>query len=85
MALTISNALGGSALSAGLQGVQSGINRVSEAAAEIVSAGVEGGLDPASMAVSLVDLKVSEQLAKASAAVVERADEMLGTLIDIRA
>lgn len=85
MALTISNAFSGSALGAGLQGVQNGISRANEAAAEIVSAGLEGGLDPASMAASLVDLKVSEQLAKASATVVRSAGEMLGTLIDIRA
>lgn len=85
MALTIGNGLGSHALGIGLQGVQNGISRANEAAAEIAGAGLDGSLDVTAMAASLVDLKVSEQLVKASAAVVKSADEMVGTLIDTQA
>ncbi len=84
MAITLNPAI--SPLSVGLQGLQNGIGIATQAAADIVSAGVEGAdLNVADLAASLVDLKVGEQLAKASAAVVRSADETLGTLIDIRA
>jgi hypothetical protein len=42
-----------------------------------------GGLDTLTQAV--VDLKVGEQQVQASAAVVKTADEMMGTLINIKA
>ncbi len=85
MAITLNPASSGSALSVGLQGLQNGIGIANKAAAEIASAGVEGaGLNVADLATSLVDMKVGEQLAKASAAVIKSADETLGALIDIR-
>ncbi len=85
MVITLNSAASGSTLAIGLQGMQNGIGVANRAAADIASAGMDGAdLNVADMAASLVDLKVGEQLAKASAAVVRSADETLGTLIDIR-
>ena len=84
MAITL-NPAASSTLSVGLQGLQNGIGIANKAAADIATAGVEGaGLNVSDLATSLVDIKVGEQLAKASAAVIKSADETLGALIDIR-
>ena len=74
-----------SILSIGVQGVQAGFQRANEAATNIVKAGLEGGEDLSDLATSIVDLKVSEQIVKASAKVIKSADETLGTLIDTKA
>lgn len=74
-----------SILSIGVQGVQAGFQRANEAATGIVKAGLESGENLGDMAASIVDLKVSEQIVKASAAVIKSADETLGTLIDTSA
>lgn len=85
MAITLNPSYPSSALSAGLQGVQNGIGIANQAASDIARAGIEGAdLNVGDLASSLVELKVGEQLAKASAAVVRSADESLGALIDIR-
>ena len=72
-----------SVLSTGVQGVQAGMNRANQAAGDIARFGTTE--QNGDLATSLVDLKVSEQQVKASAAVIKSADEMMGTLIDIRA
>ena len=74
-----------SILSIGSSGVQAGFARASEAANNIVKAGLESGDKLGDLASSIVDLKVSEQLVKASAQVIKTADETVGTLIDIKA
>jgi hypothetical protein len=79
MALTIGT------LNSGLQGIQNGMAQANKAAAEIASTNQGGAGDSAGLAASLVDLKASEHLVKASTAVVRSADEMLGTLIDTQA
>jgi hypothetical protein len=85
MAISLNPSTVSSTLAVGLQGVQNGIGIANQAAADIARAGTEGAdLNVADLATSLVELKVGEQLAKASAAVVRSADEMLGSLIDIR-
>lgn len=85
MAISLNPTYSGSTLSVGLQGLQNGISIANQAAADIASAGIEGAdLNVASLATSLVEMKVGEQLAKASAAVIKSADETLGALIDIR-
>jgi len=91
MAISLNPAASGSTLAVGLQGLQNGIGIANKAAAAIASttggasAGIEGAsLNVADLATSLVDMKVGEQLAKASAAVIRSADETLGALIDIR-
>lgn len=72
-----------SVLSAGVQGVQAGLSRATAAAGDIARAGSTG--ENVDLATSLVDLKIGEQQVKASATVIRSADEMLGTLIDVRA
>lgn len=81
MALSI----GTSPLASGLQGIQNGIAQANKAAAEIASGPEAGAPDTTSLAASLVDLKASEHLVKASTTVVKSAGEMLGTLIDTQA
>jgi hypothetical protein len=70
-----------SILSVGTQGMQAGFARAAEAASSIA----RGGDDQGDLTTSLVDLKASEVQVKASAAVVKSADDMIGTLIDIKA
>lgn len=84
MAVSINSvgAAGVSAMSSGVQGLQAGLGRANQAAGEIARSGTTGGGD---LATPLVDLKVSEQQVKASAAVIKTADDMLGTLIDTMA
>lgn len=75
-----------SLLATGLHGVQTGITHANQAARDIVSATTEE--HPATtvnLTDAIVELKVSEHQVKASAAVIKTADEVLGTLIDIKA
>lgn len=104
-----------SILSIGLQGVNSGVNRVREAAQDIASLTTTDTFTPVQnttgqggpntgngtgtptqatptdgditgdLATSIVDLKIGEIQVKASAAVIRTADEMLGTIVDIKA
>lgn len=73
-----------SILSIGSAGIQSGLARANEAAGNIVKAGLNGDSN-GDLASSIVDLKTSELLVKASAKVIKTADETVGTLIDIKA
>lgn len=70
-------------LSAGLQGVQAGIDRVNQASAKIARVG--SSAESEDLAVPIVDLKIGEAQVKASAALIKIGDEILGTLIDIKA
>jgi hypothetical protein len=72
-----------SVLSTGVQGVQSGLNRANQAAAQIARSGTTG--ENGDLATPIVELKSSELQAKASAAVIRTADDLLGTLIDTKA
>ncbi len=78
-----------SILSTGLQGIQNGVNTANQAARDIVRATTTeqdaDGEVTADITEAVVDLKVGEIQAKASAAVVRTADEVLGTLVDIKA
>lgn len=72
-----------SLMSTGVAGIQAGLARGSRAAGEIARFGTtESGGD---LATPIVDLKLSELQVKAAAAVIDTADEVVGTLIDIRA
>lgn len=68
-------------LSTGVQGIQAGFGRANEAAATIARGGDASG----DLAAPIVELKASAIQVKASAAVVKSADDMIGTLIDIKA
>lgn len=72
-----------SVLSTGVQGVQAGLQRASRAAGDIARFGTTE--QDGDLATPIVDLKLSELQVKASAAVIKTADEVVGTLIDIRA
>ena len=82
-----------SVLSVGLQGVQNGLATTYQAAQDIASAtttekskDAPNGRDvTADITTAVVELKVGEHQVKASAAVIKTADEMMGTLIDIKA
>ncbi len=77
-----------SIVSTGMQGLQSGLDRASRAAGEIARVGTTNPADNGQggdLATPIVDLKLSELQVKASAAVIRTADEVIGTLIDIRA
>ena len=69
----------------GLMGIRSGMEGMQKAAGQIASkdAMTVGGAQ--GLASSLVELKVSQLQVSASAQVVKAADEMIGTLLDIKA
>jgi hypothetical protein len=71
-------------LSAGLAGIQRGLTQLNDAAQRIASGSVDG-TSPAPLAGALVDALEAQIQTEASANVVRRIDEVLGTLIDIRA
>jgi hypothetical protein len=71
----------GSVLATGRQGIQAGINRTAIAAGRIAGGITE---DP-NAASTMLSLNQGAIETKASATIVKTADEMLGSLIDIRA
>ncbi|MDG9783451.1 hypothetical protein [Metapseudomonas otitidis] len=91
--------ISGSALSYGLNALQSGQQRIDKAASDIASAPVQRSSDApaarsqnsadesssADLASNLVDLDVGKYQALAGAKVVKTADELLGTLVDTKA
>lgn len=77
-------------LQTGLGGVQDGMRRMEKAAGEIARAGQPinpDNPDQASgdIAEPIVELKLYENSVKASAKVIKTADEVVGTLLDIKA
>ncbi len=87
-----------SVMSTGLQGVQHGLDTARQGAQGIVSAttNTSASSDPAltqapepgvstDLVEAVVSLKLGEQQVEASAAVIKTADEILGTLINIKA
>jgi len=81
--MSIGSVSSSSVLAAGVQGVQTGMASASDAAGKIARLG--SSEQDGDFVTPLVDLKRSELQVKASASVVKAADEMLGTLIDIKA
>lgn len=79
--------ISGSVIATGVQGYQRGVAGVERSAQQI--AGVSASQDPlevtSDLAQPLVEMKVYEMSAKASAKVVETGEKMLGTLLDIKA
>lgn len=78
----------GSVMNVGIQGYQNGVQQMNQAAASIARAGTvestqANNLDQITEAA--VELKVGEVQAKASTTVLRAADEVLGTLLDIKA
>ena len=82
VAMSVGSVLATSSLLAtGVAGVQKGLATASDAAGKIAHAATSTD----DLTTSIVDLKGSELLVKASAAVIKTADEIVGTLIDIKA
>jgi len=87
--------ISGNALNAGLNALQAGQRRVDQAAADIAGSSLprpeqapDSSQPPANdveLTTSLTELKVGKTEAQAAAKVIETADEVLGTLVDIRA
>jgi len=71
-------------LSAGLAGIQRGLSSLNDAAQRVAS-GDPKDTRAAPLAAALVDALEAQIQTEASANVVRRIDETLGTLIDIRA
>ena len=71
-------------LSTGLAGIQRGLAQLNDAAHRIAS-GDPKNTEPAPLAAALVDALEAQIQTQASANVVRRIDETLGSLIDIRA
>jgi flagellar hook protein FlgE len=69
--------------SVGMQGIQAGISFANQASGQIARAG--NNLQSGDLTGPIVNLKISEQQVKASAAVIKTGDQMLGTIIDIKA
>ena len=74
----------GGAFNQAVLGVQRGLQGAQENAAKIASAGQMGG-NPADLVEPLVGLKLNELQVQASAQVIKRLDEMLGSLLDEKA
>lgn len=81
--MSIGSVSSSSVLATGVQGVQAGQARANDAAGKIARFGTTE--QDGDLATPLVDLKRSELQVKASAAVIKTADQMVGTLIDIKA
>ena len=82
----------GSVVNQGLIGMQKSQSSMLQSAQQIAQAGITQRADaPAAnsqsqdLASSLVNLKVQSQVFDSSAKVVKAADEMIGTLLDVRA
>ena len=65
----------------GFEGLRRGLLLAQDAASRIAQSSVNGNLDELTEA--LVDLKAAELQSKASAKVIESANEAVGTLIDV--
>lgn len=72
-----------SIMSSGLQSMQASINRAGSASSRIAGFGLD--TDSGNMAASMVGLRQGENGVKIAANVIKTGDELLGTLIDIRA
>jgi hypothetical protein len=79
-----------SALNSGMQGIQSGVAGMDDAARRIARGGVDGpqgsgGPTEGGIIQPMVDLQLYKRSVEASAQVVKTADETLGSLLDIMA
>lgn len=68
-----------------LTGIQKGLADMRSSASDIAGISKNNAEGPGGMAESIVDLKVSEQQVSASVKVLKSADDMIGSLLDIKA
>jgi flagellar hook protein FlgE len=69
----------------GLTGIRKGLDGIQKTASQIASKETMEGDSPHDLAESMVNLKVNKNQVSASAQVVKATDQMLGTLLDIKA
>lgn len=69
----------------GLQGIQKGMQGLSENAASIASVGTTTAPDTANLTEAMVAMKQNELQVAASTAVIKHANESIGTLLDVLA
>ena len=74
-----------SALNSGITGIQRGLNSAAFNAAKIASAESFNSGNPSDLAKPMVGLITDQLQVEASAKVVKTVDDMLGTLLDIKA
>ena len=74
-----------SAFNSGLQGIQRGLSQTQKSANDIVDATVNKDSTVGDVTRAVVDLRQAEQQVQASAEVVKTADQLLGSIIDIKA
>jgi flagellar basal body rod protein FlgG len=75
----------GTAVNQGLIGMQKSQTEMVRSAQQIASAGTTSASDNNDVVAPLVNLKVETQVFDSSAKVVKAADEMIGTLLDVKA
>lgn len=69
----------------GLTGMRNGLDGLQKTASQIASKETMQGDSPHELAESMVELKVNSNQVAASARVVQVTDDMIGTLLDIKA
>ncbi len=69
----------------GLTGIRNGLDGIQKTASQIASKDAMEATSPYDLAKSMVDLKVYTHQMSASAQVVKITDQVLGTLLDIKA
>jgi flagellar hook protein FlgE len=69
----------------GLAGVQTGLENLKRDANDIAQSVSKGGENTSDLAKSMVDLNLDQRQVEASVKVVQAVDEVLGSLIDIKA
>lgn len=69
----------------GLTGIRNGLDGLQKTASQIASKETMAGDNPQNLAELMVELKMNQNQVSASAQVVKANDEMLGTLLDIKA
>jgi len=74
-----------SPLDSALTGIKNGMNDLQKNASEIASKSTMEGENTKPLIESLVDLKANVQQVEASTKVLQVSDEMIGTLLDIKA
>ncbi len=72
-------------INSGLAGMRSGLDSMQEAASQIASKETFEGTGTKSLAEAMIDLKVSTHQVSASAQVVKAMDDVIGTLLDVKA
>ena len=72
-------------LASGLAGIRTGLDGMQKTAGQIASKDAMQADNPGQMAASLVDLKVHQHQVGASVQVIKAVDEMIGTLLDVKA